>query len=314
MLKIIKLLFVIIQFLLLSSCSDTGNQQTLRVGTNIWPGYEPLYLAREQGYFDKKQIHLVEYTSASQVIKAYKNGLLDAAAVTLDEAISLLASGEKLKIVLVMDISNGADALISQPSLKKITDLKGMRIGVEHTALGAYFINRVIDITGIDKNEITVVPLKVNQHERAFMQKKVDAVLTFEPVRTKLLSTGANILFDSSQIPGEIVDVLVVNEQHLAAFSGNIHQLKLGWFKALGDISRMTPTTIKLLGARMQLSTQDVLLAYEGLILPDEEMNEHMLHEKVNPGLLKSSQRLGKVMLDNGLIGSPVDTTKLFLN
>ena len=34
----------------------------LRVGTNVWPGYEPLYLARDLGYLDES-IRLVEYSS-----------------------------------------------------------------------------------------------------------------------------------------------------------------------------------------------------------------------------------------------------------
>ena len=32
----------------------------LRVATHVWPGYELLYLAREQGYYDDRQIRLVE--------------------------------------------------------------------------------------------------------------------------------------------------------------------------------------------------------------------------------------------------------------
>ena len=141
--------------LLLVSCAEPTNTQALRLGTNIWPGYEPLYLARELGYLDNNQVRLIEYTSTSQVIKAYRNGLLDAAAVTLDEAISLLSNGENPRLVLVMDISNGADVLIGQAGFKQVVDIKGKRIGVEHTALGAYFINRVLEKNGLGISDIS---------------------------------------------------------------------------------------------------------------------------------------------------------------
>lgn len=299
--------------LLLASCSESTNSHALRLGTNIWPGYEPLYLARELGYLESNKVRLIEYTSASQVIKAYRNGLLDAAAVTLDEAVSLLSTGEKSKLVLVLDISNGADVLIGQADLKHVSDIKGKRVGVEHTALGAYFINRVLEKNGLGVNEITVVPLTVNQHERAFRNKEVDAVLTFEPVSSKLLSSGANKLFDSSEIPGEIVDVLIVNADKITEFEEQIKHLKEGWFKALNDMDAKSYKTTKILGVRMQLSNEDVLTVYEGLILPNMSMNESLLYNNQNPDLLKSTRTLSKIMYENKLISSVVDTEELFI-
>lgn len=311
--KIIKLI-AILTTLILTSCSEPNKAQALRIGTNLWPGYEPLYLAREKGYFESEKIRLIEYTSASQVIKAYKNGLLDAAAVTLDEAIALLASGEQPRIVLVMDISNGADVMLGQPSVKTIADIKGKRVGVEHTALGAYFINRVIEKSAIDKSDITVVPLTVNQHERAFVNKKIDAVLTFEPVRTKLLNEGANILFDSSQIPGEIVDVLIVDAVKMPDFKEQIKHLENGWFRALDDVNGKEDKTITLLGSRMKISSEEVLSAYEGMILPSKKMNDSLIYAgmELEPGLLNSTRRLSQVMYENKLISSQVKTEKLF--
>lgn len=295
------------------SCSDPDDRQALRIGTNLWPGYEPLYLAREKGYFDTNKIHLIEYTSTTQVIKAYKNGLLDAAAVTLDEAIALLDSGEQPRLVLVMDVSNGADVMLGQASIHNIGQLKGKRVGVEHTALGAYFISRVIEINGISKSDMNVIPLKVNLHERAFVQKQIDAVLTFEPVSSKLLKAGANVLFDSSQIPGEIVDVLVVNADKISQFREHIKHLETGWYRALDDFNRKEPETIKMLGARMKLGSEDVLKAYEGMILPNQEMNHSLLYGKPYPDLIETTRKLAKVMFENKLTASEVKIEKMFI-
>ncbi len=115
--------FMMLFCLFAAACSEP-RIQTLRIGTSVWPGYEPLYLARELGYLKTDEVDLLEYTSASQVLRAYKNGLLDAAAITLDEAIKLLEGGEDFRVILVMDVSNGADVLLGQASLKSIDDLK----------------------------------------------------------------------------------------------------------------------------------------------------------------------------------------------
>lgn len=59
----------------------------LKVGTNLWPGYESLYLAQNLGFFDNKAIKLIEMPSATEVAHAFRNKTLDIAALTLDESL-----------------------------------------------------------------------------------------------------------------------------------------------------------------------------------------------------------------------------------
>ena len=306
----IKPLIVII-CLFMAACSEP-NKQTLRIGTNVWPGYEPLYLARELGYFNKDDIRLIEYTSTSQVLKAYRNGLLDSAAITLDEAIVLLESGEDFRIVLAMDESNGADALLGQPSLKSIDELRGKRIGVEHTALGAYFLYRIIELTALDEKDITVVSLEVNQHVRAFKEKQVDAVITFDPSRSEIIENGGNVLFDSAQIPGEIVDVLIVRADKMGLFEKNIDNLKYAWFKAVGGIQNKPNKYLKTIDKRMRMGEENVMSMFEGLAFPDKEKNNFLLNSIEGKSLIVSSKKMARIMSENGLIDSIVDTDVMF--
>lgn len=122
--------------LLLLSCGPAP-EPLLRIGTNTWPGYEPLYLARSLGYYEGSPITLVELTSASEVIHALRSGTLEGAALTLDEVLTLLDDGFDLKVVLVMDFSNGGDVLLAKPGIDSTADLRGKRIAVEYTAVGA---------------------------------------------------------------------------------------------------------------------------------------------------------------------------------
>ena len=297
---------------LLTSCSQ-NTAAPLRIGTNLWPGYEPLYLARELGYLDENTVRLVEYTSTSQVLSAYRNGLLDAAAVTLDEAIKLADMGEQSRILLVTDISHGADALLGQTSLNSLADIKGKKIGVEHTALGAYFINRVIEIYKINRNDITLVPLEAHQHERAFDNREIDAVVTFEPMRSKILARGAHVLFDSSQISGEIVDVIIIKKNKLEQFKTHIEHLTSAWYLALNNIAEHPNETASILGQRMKLGNEDIIKMYKSLRLPDEAENMRLLFNKPQPDLLHTLRKLSKIMYENKLINSKVEAD-VFLN
>ena len=77
---------------LLAGCGPRY-EPPLMVGTNIWAGCEPLYLARDLGYYDGQPLRLVELGSTTQVMDALRTGRLDVAGVTLDEALTLAHEG-----------------------------------------------------------------------------------------------------------------------------------------------------------------------------------------------------------------------------
>ena len=95
----------------------------LRVGTNVWIGTQPLYIAAERGHFDGAAIRLVEYSSASQVLSAFRNNSIEAAALTLDEALVLSEDIDDVRIVLVEDMSAGADVVLSHPEITTLAEI-----------------------------------------------------------------------------------------------------------------------------------------------------------------------------------------------
>lgn len=130
--------------MLCATACTPSKPEPLRIGTNLWPGYEPLYLARDKQQFDDSRYLLFELTSATQVMHAFQKRKIDIAALTLDEALLLEAEGIPLKVLLAMDYSNGADAIVASPNIHSMHDLKGKKIGVENTALGAFMLNRAL--------------------------------------------------------------------------------------------------------------------------------------------------------------------------
>jgi len=297
--------------MLLVGCTNKP-ETILRLGTNIWPGYEPFYLARQQNILKEEKVRLVEFSSSSQTLQAYRNNLIDAAALTLDEVLLLLETGEKLKIALVMDISNGGDAIIGQANIKTLHQIKGKRIGVENNALGAYLISRALEIVNLNSNAITIIPLEISEQENAFLQKKVDAVVTFEPVRSKLLKFGGNILFDSRQLPGEIVDVLVIRDKYIEQSPQTVQYLIASWYSALSFMKKHPRKAAKILGQRMKLNIDEVIASYDGLKLPSEDENLKLLSKNSQTSLRTSAEKLMQLMLNQGLLKTKVNTYTLF--
>src|SRR5215831_17416078 len=139
-LRTARLLSVFALLALLFSLASCMRQPetALRIGTNVWIGGEPLYLARELGRFDPSVVQLVEYPSASEVMRAYRNQAIDGMVISLDELFALAVDGLAPKIVLVIDVSHGADVVVGRGGMRSMHDLKGKSVAVESSALGAF--------------------------------------------------------------------------------------------------------------------------------------------------------------------------------
>jgi NitT/TauT family transport system substrate-binding protein len=241
----------------------------LRVGCNSWPGYAPLFLAADMGYLPRGKFRIISLPSATEVQRALENGLLDAAAVTLDEALRLKARGMAIKIVLVTDVSHGGDAIVARPWFETTKALRGRRIGVEGTALGAYMLGRALELAGLSPGDVEAVQLTLSEHEAAFLNGSVDAVVTFDPVRSRLLRGGAREIFTSRDIPGEVVDVVVVPESILAAREDVLSDLAAGWFRALDHVWRDQAEAARIMAPYLGLDPRETLSALGRMHLPD---------------------------------------------
>jgi NitT/TauT family transport system substrate-binding protein len=265
-------LYLIFFVVMLSACSEEIDPP-MRLGANVWIGYEPLSLAEHQGYINPESIRLVEFLSASEVIRAFRNQALEAAALTLDEALLLSESNIPIQIILVTDVSVGADAIISKPEFKSVEDLLGKRVGVESGAVGAYMLSRALEINNLKPEQIEVVNLPVNEHENAYRNNKVDAVVTFEPTCSKLLAIGANELFTSREIPYEIIDVIVIHKDFLDKYRENLRGLINAWFQALEYLQDHPRAAVKIMSQRMHISSDNLLASYAGIHFPDRQEN-----------------------------------------
>ena len=279
-----------------------------QVATNVWPGYEPLYLAQQLGQLDPKTFRLVEMSASTDSMRALKSGLIDAAALTLDEALTLVKEGTDLRVALVMDASKGADALLARPDLGSLADLPGRRVGVEHNAVGAYLLTRALETAGLGVQDIKLVPLTGKSHEQAYLAGTVDAVVTFEPVRSKLLAAGAKVLFDSGRIPNEIFDVLVVRTEAAHRHPERLEQLRAAWFAALDHLRAHPLEAAARMARREGLAPEAFRRSLEGLAFPERDAEARLRRE----GLRDPARRLAEIMVRTRLLAGPLDPAPLF--
>jgi len=281
-------------------------ESALRIGTNVWIGSEPLYLARELGNLDPATVQLVEYPSASEVLRAFRNQAIDGMVISLDELFGLAVDGLQPRVILVVDVSHGADVVVGRRGMRSMRDLKGKSVAVESGALGAFVLSRALALNGMQASDVDVVHLESNEQPTAFEKGSVDGAVTFDPYRTQFLQAGATTLFDSTRIPGEIVDLLAVRASVIEKRPKALQSLLTGWFSALDYMQREPKDAARRMGIRQQTTGEQFLEAQRGLHVPSRDENLRMLGG-AKPELAITGRRLMALMLEAKLLRTGLD-------
>lgn len=296
----------------LSAC-DWMADKPITIATHVWVGYEQMFLARSEGWLDEKQVQLLETNGATESLQALAEGKADGAALTLDEMLKARAAGLPLTAVMVFDISAGADMLLVRPGIKRLLDLKGRRIGFEQGLVGELLLGEVLQTAGLSKQDVTLIPINADQHRKAWERKQLDAIITYEPVASKLQLQDAVKLFDSRQIPDTIIDVLAIRNAVLdASHASAIRHLISAHFRALHHLHTNPQDAAYRTASHLGLPAAHVLAAYKGLVLPDISNNFRML-AGTSPALLDSADRLSATMVRAGLLKQQ-DTLSSLIN
>jgi NitT/TauT family transport system substrate-binding protein len=285
--------------MLLLGCAQAP-ERALKVATNLWLGYEPLYLAHYIGGYEQN-IDIVQLPSSTEVLRALRNGSVDVVTATLDEALLLKSQGEDLVLLMAVNFSSGADVVLGRPPISSLQSIKGHRIGVENTGLGALMLSAALQHADLRVTDVALVNLSVDQHLQAYQDGVVDVVVTFEPSATQLRKAGANLLFDSSAVPDLIVDVLVCRRHVFERRDRSLRDLVRGYYKARAFMQSNPAEAGAFIGRRLQLNPQELQKAYNGLRLPSLQDNVRWLAG--SPSAFDSARdRLQQLMRERDLL------------
>lgn len=282
----------------------------LQVATNMWLGYEPLYLARNLNYWNHDQIRLIDYPSSTEMLRAFHNGSIDAATMTLDEALGLHNDNVPISIILIHDMSHGGDVIMANPDIHSMQDLRGKTVAVEASVLGALVTTRALGLHDLSTDDINIHSSHVNSHLELYLSGQIDAAVTYDPLGTGLFNAGAKEIFSSREIPGEIVDVLVARNSSVAKYPDQLQALVDGWFNALDFLQQQPVQAYSIIADRLHVSAAEVSDMFDGIQIPDRAQNARLLSTE-DPQLIQAASSLNQIMVDNFLISELIDFQEL---
>ncbi len=262
-------LFIIV--LLLTACNFFSRPQLqsppLKFAYSAWPGFFPIAIAQEKGFFTSQGVKVETFVreNGEGLLADFGAGKFDGIFSSLGEIIPISATNNStVRLILMTAESAGADAIVAQPQIKAIADLKGKTIGVGLGSFGELFVTRMLEQNGINTDQVTFVNASGEQIPDRLKSNTIQAGHSWEPYVSQVVKTGSRVLFTSKQTPGLMPDVMTFQRKVLRERPADIQAFVRAWFQAveywqthsqegnaiIGKVLKIPPDTISLEGVK----------------------------------------------------------------
>lgn len=201
---------------------EHGDKPTYKLAWTIYVGWMPWDYGQSSGiikkWADKYDINIdvVQVNDYVESINQYTAGGFDATVMTNMDALTIpAASGVDSTALIIGDFSNGNDGVVLKGK-KQLSDIKGQQVNLVELSVSHYLLARALESVSLSERDIKVVNTSDADLVAAFTTKDVTAVTTWNPLLSEITAMPeTSKVFDSSMIPGEIIDLLVVNTKTL---------------------------------------------------------------------------------------------------
>ena len=262
-------------FSLLVTLPLGAQKPAFTVGWSVYVGWNPYYYMAKSGimkkWADKYGITIkVQRFDYAPSLEAFVAKNIEACAMTNMEALDMpAAAGIDTTAIIVGDYSNGNDAVLTRNGVT-FKNLPGKKLLLVEKTVSQYLFERGMAMNGMESQikRVQLVNTSDSDIAAAFIaDTSHEAVVTWKPLVSQILKTpGVTNIFNSSQIPGEILDLTVVRTDVLNRPDGSGQKfakaLAGAWYETMQLMSAKGSGTDKVLAAIAE-GSQDNLQSYK---------------------------------------------------
>ncbi len=221
--------------------SSAGAAETYKIAWSHYTGWEPWEYADHSGILEKwakkygLEIQLDLINDYIESINLYTGGAYSGCVMTNMDALTIPAVGGVDSTALIVgDFSNGNDGIVMKNG-STVADLKGREVKLVELSVSHYLLARALGMNGMKESDLQLVNTSDADIAAVFAADENGAAVTWNPPLMQCRNAkGANLIFDSSKIPGEIIDLMVVRTDAPDSLK---KALAGAWYETMGVMS-----------------------------------------------------------------------------
>ncbi len=295
----------------LALSSQSFARDSFKVCWSIYVGWMPWGHAADQGIVKKWankydiDIDVVQINDYVESINQYSAGGFDACTMTNMDALTIPAAGGIDSTALIVgDFSNGNDGIVLKGA-DSLAAIKGQTVNLVELSVSHYLLARGLESVGLKEADIQVVNTSDADMVAAYNTDDVKAVATWNPLLSEINKVpDSHQVFDSSQIPGEIIDLLVINTDTLKAHPELGKALTGAWYETMALMSGSDDAATSAREAMARASGTD-LAGYDAQLDATRMFYTPAaaLELTESDTLIKTMQQVAEFSFDHGLLG-----------
>jgi NitT/TauT family transport system substrate-binding protein len=303
--------------LIATQTAEGAQKKNFKVAWSIYVGWMPWDYANQSGILRKWAdkygitIELTQINDYIESINQYTAGSFDACVMTNMDALTVPAAGGVDSTALIVgDFSNGNDGIVLKGKGKKLADIKGQAVNLVQLSVSHYLLARALESVSLRERDIKVVNTSDADIVGAFASAGSTSVVTWKPQLAAVAAMpNTTEVFDSSRIPGEILDLMVVNSATLKSNPKLGRALVGAWYEtmtvmAAGDAKAAAALAVMAKASGTDLAGYRSQLATTKLFATPAEAQSFT----VNPSLVKSMDLVRTFSFTHGLLGDGART------
>jgi len=291
--------------------ATAAEKTDFKVCWSIYVGWMPWGQIQDSGIMKKWAdkygitVDVVQINDYVESINQYTAGEFDGCSMTNMDALSIpSAGGVDTTALIIGDFSNGNDGIILK-EMDNLPDIKGQNVNLVELSVSHYLLARALDAVELKESDITVVNTSDADMIAAYNTDDVTAVVTWNPLLSEIDALpNANKVFDSSEIPGEIIDIMMVNTETLKDNPDFGKALIGAWYEMMGIMSKDDGDSIAARSAMAEASGTD-LAGYDAQLATTE-----MFYDPADAVAFSKDEKLVDTMsfvanflFDHGILG-----------
>ena len=260
-------LFILVA-LVLSACGasntsggSTKYSGTIHIASSTWTGYAVIYLANAKEIWKKHglDVNFKDVEDPNDRFIALAAGRLEGMASTVDAFARQQSNGVAAVEVFPIDASVGGDGILAANTIKTVADLKEKTVAVNQGSVSEWFLAQVLQKNGLSLKDVKELNMKSGEAGAAFVAKRVDVAVTWEPWLTKAkVRTDGHVLVSSKEYPDLIMDSFAFRKDFIQKYPDTVKEFMKAYYDAFNWMQQNQTDALKIIGDAVQESADDV--------------------------------------------------------
>ena len=289
-----------------------GEVSTVGMGIQPWLGYGPWYIAQENGYFEDEgvDVEITNFMNDADMSAAFASDRIQVANMASHSALQLVEQGLDITIVLLLDASLTADAILTDGGITDVADLAGQDVAFEEGSVSNLLLGYALQEAGLSLDDINPVPMDPSEAATALIGGSVPVAVTYEPYISEARSSSDafEAIFTAAEKEGLISDVLAVDNDFLAENPDTVQQIVNAWGPSIDFYESDTEEARAIIAENVGSDVDALATAFDGVEFFSLEQNKTMLGGEYLESVLPTVQDIASQI---GLIEGGTDLAEL---